>query len=282
MMTDPGFHSPASNPALFLITTETFLGLTNHVQALAGMVQTIVSYLPQLIQSVTHQSAPPTVFSQTEWPVAPIGRPRLRRSRHNAKSRKLVQPPRLSRQLGREVALAIRNFRSPSIPSHAGILDKTETIEVLLVTDRATARNATRDAATSASIHGHRDVGGKQAGRDEAAPRTPPAATEEEGGQATNPVKSHSERHNKRRYCPFHREYNHDTEECCDLQYQIEDLIRRGHLRRYVRDQSSLPDSRPPRDSSPRPKGPIEKQIDVIFGGPTSGDDSSSARKAYA
>ncbi|RWW71291.1 hypothetical protein BHE74_00020976 [Ensete ventricosum] len=81
--------------------------------------------------------------------------------------------------------------------------------------------------------------------------------------KAPNQMKSHSLRHGKRRYCRFHREYDHDTEECRDLQYQIEDLIRRGHLHQYVRDQSSLPDSRPPRDSSPRPKGPVEKQIDV-------------------
>ncbi|RZR90581.1 hypothetical protein BHM03_00018496 [Ensete ventricosum] len=99
--------------------------------------------------------------------------------------------------------------------------------------------------------------------------------------KASNQMKSHLERRDKRRYCRFHREYRHDTEECRDLQYRIEDLIRRGHLRRYVCDQSSLPDGRPPRDSSPRPKGPVEKQIDFIFGGPASGDDSS-ARKAYA
>ncbi|RWW65214.1 hypothetical protein BHE74_00027480 [Ensete ventricosum] len=95
-------------------------------------------------------------------------------------------------------------------------------------------------------------------------------------------MKSHSERRDKRKYYCFHREYSHDTEECRDLQNQIEDLIRRGHLCRYVRDQSSLPDSRPPRDSSPRPKGSVEKQIDVIFGGSASGGDSSLARKAYA
>ncbi|RZS16869.1 hypothetical protein BHM03_00048936 [Ensete ventricosum] len=67
-------------------------------------------------------------------------------------------------------------------------------------------------------------------------------------------MKSHPERRDKRRYYRFHREYGHDTEECRDLQYQIEDLIRRGHLRRY---------------------------IDVIFGGPASGGNNSSTRKAY-
>ncbi|RRT33400.1 hypothetical protein B296_00034336 [Ensete ventricosum] len=71
MMTDPGFPSPASNPAPFVVTAEAFLVLTSQVQALAGMVQTIVSYQPQLIQSATQQSTPPTVFLQTELPVAP-------------------------------------------------------------------------------------------------------------------------------------------------------------------------------------------------------------------
>ncbi|RZR82018.1 hypothetical protein BHM03_00008356 [Ensete ventricosum] len=81
-----------------------------------------------------------------------------------------------------------RNSRPPSIPSHPDILDKTETVEILLVIDRASVLNVTRDAAMNASIYNRRDVGGRQAGRDEAppggaAPRTPPVATEEEGGQ---------------------------------------------------------------------------------------------------
>ncbi|RZS28250.1 hypothetical protein BHM03_00061820 [Ensete ventricosum] len=100
--------------------------------------------------------------------------------------------------------------------------------------------------------------------------------------KAPSPMKSHPERCDKRRYYRFHREYIHDTKECRDLQYQIKDLIRQGHLRRYVREQSSVPDDRPPQDSSPWPKGPVEKQIDVIFSGPASGGNSSSAQKAYA
>ncbi|RWV78338.1 hypothetical protein GW17_00060709, partial [Ensete ventricosum] len=71
MMTDPGFPSLASNPAPFMVTAETFLGLTSQVQALAGMVQTIISYLPQLVHSMAHQSAPSAAPPQTESPATP-------------------------------------------------------------------------------------------------------------------------------------------------------------------------------------------------------------------
>ncbi|RWW59872.1 hypothetical protein BHE74_00033173 [Ensete ventricosum] len=71
MMTDPGFPSPASNPASFVVTAEAFLGLTTQVQALVGMVQTIVPYLPHLMHSTAHQSVPPVAPPQMESPVAP-------------------------------------------------------------------------------------------------------------------------------------------------------------------------------------------------------------------
>ncbi|RZS22025.1 hypothetical protein BHM03_00054744 [Ensete ventricosum] len=71
MMTDPGFPSPASNPTSFMVTAEAFLSLTSQVQALARMVQTIISYLPQLVHSTAHQSAPPAAPPQTESPAAP-------------------------------------------------------------------------------------------------------------------------------------------------------------------------------------------------------------------
>ncbi|RRT81827.1 hypothetical protein B296_00020143, partial [Ensete ventricosum] len=65
MMTDPGFPSPASNSAPPMVTAEAFLGLTSQVQALAGMVQTIIPYLPQLVHSTAHQPAPPRAESPT-------------------------------------------------------------------------------------------------------------------------------------------------------------------------------------------------------------------------
>ncbi|RWW63129.1 hypothetical protein BHE74_00029715 [Ensete ventricosum] len=71
MMTDSGFPSPASNPTPFMVTAEAFLDLTSQVQALAGMVQTIVPYLPQLVHSTAHQSAPPAAPPRTESQAAP-------------------------------------------------------------------------------------------------------------------------------------------------------------------------------------------------------------------
>ena len=40
---------------------------------------------------------------------------------------------------------------------------------------------------------------------------------------------------NMKKYCRYHRDYGHDTEECYKLKDEIEVLIQRGHLRRYVR-----------------------------------------------
>ncbi|RRT37443.1 hypothetical protein B296_00049658 [Ensete ventricosum] len=71
MMTDQGFPSPASNPTSFMVTAEAFLGLTSQVQALVRMVQTIIAYLPQLVHSMAHQSAPPAAPPQTKSPAAP-------------------------------------------------------------------------------------------------------------------------------------------------------------------------------------------------------------------
>ncbi|RRT42264.1 hypothetical protein B296_00053371 [Ensete ventricosum] len=67
-----------------------------------------------------------------------------------------------------------------------------------------------------------------------------------------NPIRAKIGGCDKRRYCHFHRDYDHNTEECNDLKNQIEDLIRQGHLYRFIRDQRAL-EERPcrKRDSSP-------------------------------
>ena len=39
---------------------------------------------------------------------------------------------------------------------------------------------------------------------------------------------------NKNKYCRFHRDHGHDTDECYNLKQQIENLIRQGKLRHFV------------------------------------------------
>ncbi|RWW72476.1 hypothetical protein BHE74_00019720 [Ensete ventricosum] len=88
-----------------------------------------------------------------------------------------------------------------------------------------------------------------------------------------NPLRTRAEDWDHRHYCRFHRDYGHNTEECYDLKNQIEDLIHRGHLDRYIKKS---------REPSLHPKGPVERHIDVIVGGPTPGGVNSLTRKAYA
>ena len=47
------------------------------------------------------------------------------------------------------------------------------------------------------------------------------------------------------RYCHFHREYGHNTDDCRHLKNAIEDLIHRGHLDRFIRREAEEPQRRP-------------------------------------
>ncbi|XP_059629876.1 uncharacterized protein LOC132272805 [Cornus florida] len=47
-------------------------------------------------------------------------------------------------------------------------------------------------------------------------------------------LKSDPSRRPQDKYCRFHRDYGHVKEDCIDLKDQIENLIQRGHLRRFM------------------------------------------------
>uniref|UniRef100_A0A2N9GXC3 RNase H type-1 domain-containing protein n=1 Tax=Fagus sylvatica TaxID=28930 RepID=A0A2N9GXC3_FAGSY len=88
------------------------------------------------------------------------------------------------------------------------------------------------------------------------------------------------------KYCRFHRDHGHNTEDCYDLKRQIEELIKQGKLQRFVeRGQregrpQGIRQQRPPVEALPRP--PPLGEIHVITGGVAAGGTSRSSRKAYA
>ena len=84
------------------------------------------------------------------------------------------------------------------------------------------------------------------------------------------------------KYCEFHRDHGHQTDDCIQLRKEIEYLIRCGHLCLFVaskgRDQAPPPSLRQPAPTQhQQPLG----EIHVIFGGFVRGGESNIARKAH-
>ena len=91
------------------------------------------------------------------------------------------------------------------------------------------------------------------------------------------------------KYCEFHRDYGHRTDDCIQLKREIEYLIRRGYLRRFISPKNqaqnqaqnqALPQQPPPRQTTTHHQQPLG-EILVISGGFAGGGESSSARKAH-
>ncbi|KAL5571130.1 hypothetical protein UlMin_020727 [Ulmus minor] len=93
-------------------------------------------------------------------------------------------------------------------------------------------------------------------------------------------IKTPVNRRDNTKYCRYHRDIGHITEECRVLKDEIERLIQRGQLRNYVRNGDQQP--RQPAQENQQP-GQEGEDIDVrvIIGGPTTGD-TNRARKNYA
>ena len=89
------------------------------------------------------------------------------------------------------------------------------------------------------------------------------------------------------KYCDFHRDYGHRTDNCIQLRREIEYLIQRGYLRRFIspgnqaQNQNQAPTQQPsPRQATTQHQQPLG-EIHVISGGFAGGGESSSARKAH-
>ena len=84
------------------------------------------------------------------------------------------------------------------------------------------------------------------------------------------------------KYCEFHRDHGHWTDDYIQLRKEIEYLIRRGYLRRFVASegQNKAQPPPPPRQTATQHQQP-SGEIHVISGGFAGGGESSSARKAH-
>ena len=95
-------------------------------------------------------------------------------------------------------------------------------------------------------------------------------------------MKTDPTRRDMTKYCDFHRDHGHQTDDCIQLKKEIEFLIRRGHLCRYVapEDRNLAPPS-PPRQPAPTQHQQPLGEINVIFEGFSDGGESSSFKKAH-
>ena len=95
-------------------------------------------------------------------------------------------------------------------------------------------------------------------------------------------MRSNSAKRDNTKYYEFHRDHGHRIDDCIQLKKEIEYLIRRGHLRRYMasegQDQVYPP---PPRQATSAQHQQPLGEIHVISRGFAEDGESSSARKAY-
>ena len=95
-------------------------------------------------------------------------------------------------------------------------------------------------------------------------------------------MKSDLAKRDNTKYCKFHRGHGHRTDDCIQLRKEIEYLIRRGHLNRYVASEGQeRVQPLPPRQPTPVQHQLPLGEIHVISGGFAGGGEFSSARKAH-
>ena len=95
-------------------------------------------------------------------------------------------------------------------------------------------------------------------------------------------MKSDPTRIDNTKYYEFHKDHEHRTDDCIQLKKEIEYLIRRGHLSRYVASEGRERDHPPPPlQTTPVQHYPHLGEIHVISGGFVGGGESNSTRNAH-
>ena len=96
--------------------------------------------------------------------------------------------------------------------------------------------------------------------------------------------------HDKNKYCRFHKDHGHNTEDCRDLKEQVEELIQKEKLQKYVKkseyskfrnDNKSQHESSSRNDDRPsQPPQDVIEEIKTITGWPFTGGSFKSLKKA--
>ncbi|XP_010670084.2 uncharacterized protein LOC104887185 [Beta vulgaris subsp. vulgaris] len=92
------------------------------------------------------------------------------------------------------------------------------------------------------------------------------------------PRKMYYKGRDKSKWCEFHDDYGHKTDDCKDLKDGIEDLIRRGYFTQY---QARVDRKTPPREDENTSRRPVKDritEIHVISGGQTRGGSIDRAK----
>ncbi|XP_058075829.1 uncharacterized protein LOC131224326 [Magnolia sinica] len=90
-------------------------------------------------------------------------------------------------------------------------------------------------------------------------------------------MKTDAGQRDKRKYCRFHRDHGYNTIDFVNLKAEIENLIPKGHLRQYIKEEKQAR-----KDEQLSRAADDGTEIRTIYGGPSKGGDSNQARKAHA
>ncbi|KAL5539356.1 hypothetical protein UlMin_044110 [Ulmus minor] len=94
-------------------------------------------------------------------------------------------------------------------------------------------------------------------------------------------IRTPANKRDNTKYCRFHRDTGHTTEECRVLKDEVERLIQRGQLREYVRGANQQPRQPAQPVARPQPQDNHDLEVRTIMGGPATGE-TNRARKNYA
>ena len=161
--------------------------------------------------------------------------------------------------------------------------DVRAAMQQVLITGQAVRSEATR------SFKAPNHPGSSNRGQDERRPpliRTPLTTSYEKllpiirdlpSFRWPGPVRSNPSERDRSKKCAYHKDHGHTTKTCRSLHYMVEDLLKVGHLKQYIRTAPKGKESSHGQGSR-APATPIRVVINYIHGGPLD-DEYSSKRK---